>query len=159
MWNAKIFRCACTVDRGDKARLRRPALMRWLAVILTRLSFVRRDGSECGRKAHMICGINRPVPDLGARRILTKKVVTLPVVRRPDGPGSESPAAVRADILQYIVDTRGAERTFVSTYARFKRVRRQRLVAVLAGRPEFKQCGFSTGDGWRQAAWHKPACG
>jgi len=112
--------------------------MRWLAVIFAPLSFVRRDGSEFGRKARMNCRINRPVLDLGTRRVLTKEVVTFPVLRWPDWSGYKSPAAVRADVLQDVIDARGAECAFVGANARFKRVGRQRLVAVLAGRSEFK---------------------
>src|SRR6476469_3070957 len=108
--------------------------MRWLAVIFAPLSFVRRDGSDCGRKARMNCRLNRLVLDLGTRRILTKEVVTFPVLRRPDWSGNKSPAAVRADVLKDVIDTRGAERAFVGANSRFKRVGRQRFVAVLAGR-------------------------
>jgi hypothetical protein len=37
----------------------------------------------------MSCRINRPVPHPRARRVLAKKVVALPVLRRPDWPGHE----------------------------------------------------------------------
>ena len=56
--------------------------------------------------------------DLGARRVLAKKVVSLPVLRWPDWPGNKTPAAVWTDITQNLVDTRCAERTFISTDAR-----------------------------------------
>ncbi len=63
----------------------------------------------------MCCGVNRPVFDLGARRVLAKKVVTLPVLRWPDWPGNKTPAAVWTDIAQNLIDTRRAERTLIST--------------------------------------------
>lgn len=63
-------------------------------------------------------GINRPVFDFGARRVLAQKVVTLPVLRGPDWPGNKTPTAIRADIAQNAVDTRGTERTLISTDAR-----------------------------------------
>ena len=86
----------------------------------------------------MSCRINRSVFDLRARGILTKEVVTFPVLRRPDWSGNKSATAVRADVLQDVIDTRGAERALVGADARFKRVGTQRLVAVLTGRSEFK---------------------
>jgi hypothetical protein len=86
----------------------------------------------------MNCRINRPVLDLGTRRVLTEEVVAFPVLRRSDWSGNKSAAAVGADVLQDVIDTRGAKRAFVGADARFKRVGRQRLVAVLTSRPEFK---------------------
>ena len=85
--------------------------------------------------------------DLGTRRVLTKEVVTFPVLRWPDWSGNKSAAAVRADILQDVIDTRGAEGALVGADARFKRVGRQRLVAVLAGRSELKHAAFLFSEG------------
>lgn len=62
--------------------------------------------------------INRPVLDLGARRVLAQKVVTLPVLRRSDRPGNKTPTAIWADVVQDIVDTCGTERTFIGADAR-----------------------------------------
>lgn len=86
----------------------------------------------------MNSGINEPVPDLVACWILAKVIVTLPIRRRPDRSRSESAAAVRAHILQNGIDTGDAKRALVAANARLQRVRRQRLVAVLTGRSEFK---------------------
>ncbi len=94
--------------------------MRLLAVIFAPLSFVRRYGFDCGREARMSCLINWPVLDLGACGVLTKEVVTFPVLRRPDWSGNKSATAVRADVLQDVIDTRGAERALVGANARFK---------------------------------------
>src|SRR5258706_559652 len=82
--------------------------------------------------------IDRPVPHLGAGRILAEEVVAFPVLRRPDGPRNESAATVRTHVPQNLVDTRRAERALVTADARLERSRRQRLVAVLAGGSELK---------------------
>jgi hypothetical protein len=86
----------------------------------------------------MNCRINRPVPYLRARRVFTEEVVALPVLRRPDGSRNKSATAIGAHVLQDAIDARDAERAFVGADARLERVGRQRLVAVLAGRSEFK---------------------
>lgn len=59
--------------------------------------------------------------DFGTRRVLAKKVVVLPVPRRPDGLGNKATAAFRADITQNLVDTGSAERALIRTDARLKR--------------------------------------
>jgi hypothetical protein len=82
--------------------------------------------------------VNGPVPDVGARRVFAEIVIALPVVRRSNGSGHKATTAVRADIAQDGINARGTERTFISTDACFKRVRWQRLVALLAGWSEFK---------------------
>jgi len=82
--------------------------------------------------------VNRPMLDLGARRVLAKEVVAFPVVRRSDRSRNESAAAVRADVFQNVTHTRSAKCALVSADARFKRVGRQRLVALLTSRSEFK---------------------
>ena len=82
--------------------------------------------------------INRPVSDLGTRGVLAEEVVAVPVLRRPDWPGNKAAAAVRTDIAKDAVNTGCAECALVGANARFQRVGRKRLVAVLACRPEFK---------------------
>src|SRR4029077_20229949 len=72
------------------------------------------------------------------RGILAEMVVTFPVVRRPDRPGREAAAAVGADIAQHILDAGGAEGALVAADARLERGGRQRLVAMLAGRPQLE---------------------
>lgn len=64
--------------------------------------------------------INRPVFDGCASRVLAKKVVTLPVLRGPDGSGHEAATTVRADIAQHLLHTGGTKRTFVGADARLK---------------------------------------
>src|SRR5262245_53107083 len=89
----------------------------------------------------MGCRINGPMLNLGTGGILPEEVVAFPVRRRPDWSGNEATPAVRAHVLQNSIDTGGAKGAFVGTDACFDRVRRQRPVAVLAGRPELKHTG------------------
>ncbi len=82
--------------------------------------------------------IHQPVLHLGVRRIFSKKVVTVPVPRRSNRSRDKPAAAIWTDISQNAFDGRIAEGALVRTYARLKRIGRQRLIAVLAGRSEFK---------------------
>lgn len=82
-------------------------------------------------------GIDRPVPDFGARRVHAKKVVALPVPRRSDRSRNEPTAAVRTHVTERF-DARRAERAFIRTNASIDGTGRQRLVAVLAGRTKFQ---------------------
>jgi hypothetical protein len=76
---------------------------------------------------------------LGARRIFPKEVVAFPVPRRSNRSRDKPAAATGIDISQNAFDARIAEGALVRGYARLKRIGRQRLVAVLADRSEFKQ--------------------
>ena len=87
--------------------------------------------------------INGSVLDLGARRIFAKIVVAFPIPRWPDRSRNESPAAVRANIAQDVVDARRAKRAFIGAYPGLKGGRRQRLVAVFTSRAEFEHCLLS----------------
>jgi hypothetical protein len=71
--------------------------------------------------------------DLGARRVLAKIVIAVPILRWSDWPGHKTSTAVRTNVAQDNVYTSGTECTFISTDARLKRLRRQWLVAVLTG--------------------------
>jgi hypothetical protein len=84
------------------------------------LAFLRRYVPDGGRKLCMGCLINRPVFDLGSRRVFAKEVVALPVPRWSDGSGNKTTTAVRADVPQNVIDTRRAERAFIGANARFK---------------------------------------
>ena len=55
--------------------------------------------------------------DFGARLVLAKKVITFPALRRPDWPGNKTPTAIWTDVVENPVDTRGTERTLISTDA------------------------------------------
>jgi len=102
------------------------------------LSLFREDRLDLGRKPRMRHRIHRAVLHLGARRIFSKKVVTVPVPRRSNRSRDKPAAAIWTDISQNAFDARIAEGALVRAYARLKRIGRQRLVAVLTGRSEFK---------------------
>src|SRR5947207_713075 len=102
------------------------------------LALVRRDGFDCGCEPSMNFRVNRPMPDVGTRRIFAKEVVAFPVLRRPDGPWDESAAAVRAYVFQGVFDARCAKCALVGADTRFQRVGRQSLVAILTSRSELE---------------------
>jgi hypothetical protein len=102
------------------------------------LSFLRWDRLDLGRETRMHLQIHRMVLHLGARRICPKKVVIVPIRRRSDRSRDELTAAILANISQNAFDAGGAEGALIRADARLKRIRRQRLVSVLAGRSKFK---------------------
>src|ERR1043166_2046291 len=110
--------------------------------LLCGLSFMGRYGFQGGREPRMSCRIDRPVLYRGARGVLAEEVVAFPVLRWPDRSGSKSAAAVRADVFQDGSDTCGAKSALVGADARFERIGRQRVVAVLTGGSELEhaQC-------------------
>jgi hypothetical protein len=65
-------------------------------------------------------------------------VLVFPVVHRPDRPGYEPAPAVWTNVNEEIVDTGCATYAFERADACLKRMGRQRLIAVLAIRSEFK---------------------
>ena len=81
------------------------------------LAIFRRYGSQSGREQFMSRDNNRLVFDCSARRILAKKVVTLPVLRRSDGSGNKAATTVGTDVAQHIFNTGGTERTFIGADA------------------------------------------
>jgi hypothetical protein len=81
--------------------------------------------------------------DFDTRGILTKVVVAFPIPRRSDRSGHKTPAAIWADVLKDFLDARGAERALIGANARFKRIRKQRLVAIFTGRSEFKHAALN----------------
>jgi hypothetical protein len=102
------------------------------------LPFFRREASKSGRKQRMSRDINRLVFDCCARRVLAKKVVTLPVVRRPDGSRNEAAATVWTDVAQHMFHAGRTKRTFIGADAGLKRVWWQSFVAVFARGSEFQ---------------------
>ena len=82
--------------------------------------------------------IDRPVLHLVARRICPEEVVIVPIHRRSNRSRNKPSGAIWADIFQNAFDTRNAEGALIRADARLKRIRRQRLIAVLAGRSKFK---------------------
>jgi hypothetical protein len=64
--------------------------------------------------------VDQPVLDLGARWILAKKVVALPIPRRWDRSRNKATTAIRTNVAQNVIDTPGAKRALIGTDARFK---------------------------------------
>src|SRR5262245_8662547 len=102
------------------------------------LAFFGGDLFDRGRELCMDRRVNRPVLDLGARRVLSQEIIALPVSRRSDRPVNKAATAIRTNVTQHVVDARGAKRALIATDAPLERLGWQRLVAVLAGRSEFK---------------------
>ena len=69
-----------------------------------------------------------------------------PLVRGPDRPRHKAAAAVRADIVQLVLDAIRAERAFIGADPRVHRIRRQVLVAIFAVRPELQRHGRLVSD-------------
>src|ERR1700692_3046332 len=93
---------------------------------------------------------------LGRRRVFSDRHAGTPLLRGPERPWGKTAAAVRADIVQPGLDAVRAERAFVRTDARFRRVRRQVLVAIFAVRPELQRHGqliLLRGAEWSKIAW------
>jgi hypothetical protein len=102
------------------------------------LSFLRWDHLNLGREPRMRHRINRPVFHLGACRIFPEEVVTVPIRRRSNRSRDEPAAAIWTDTSQNVFDTGHAERALIRADARLKRLWRQRPVAMLTSRSEFK---------------------
>ena len=128
----------CDDEVRSESANRRAATPPEADAMFTSLSFVRRYGLDACGESCMRFGINGPVLDFGARRIFLKKIVALPVPRRPDWSGNKATTAVRADVVKHLVNTRGAKRALIAANACFRRVGRQCLVAVLAGWSKIK---------------------
>ncbi len=75
---------------------------------------------------------------LSASGVDGEEVVVLPILRRSDRPRNESPAAVGTDISQDLFYARCTERALERADARVQGIRRQRDVAMLTSRLEFK---------------------
>jgi len=80
--------------------------------------------------------IDRLVLDHGARRDGAEVIVVLPISHRPDGPGGKSAAAVGTNVADDLVDAPCTKRAFERANARVERIGWERLVAMLAGRPQ-----------------------
>lgn len=78
--------------------------------------------------------ISGPMPDLCARGVLTKIVVTVPVLRRSDRARHEATPTIGTHVAQDSVDTCGAKGTLIGTDAGFQGVRGQWGIAMFTGR-------------------------
>ncbi len=83
----------------------------------------------------------RQVHALGRWRMFFDRHAGPPFGRRPDRPGDKTAAAVRAHIVELVLDAVRAERALVAADARFRRMRRKVLVAIFAVRPELQRHG------------------
>lgn len=82
------------------------------------LSLLWRYGFDVGSEPRMNFWGHRSMFDLGARWVLAKIVIALPIFRGSDWPGYKTSTAVRTDVAQEGVDTIGTECAFISTDAR-----------------------------------------
>jgi hypothetical protein len=80
--------------------------------------------------------------DLGTRRVFAEEVVAFPISGRSDWSRNKAATTIRTDVIKHTVNAGCAERAFISTNARCKRVWWQELVAVFAGRAEFEHNVF-----------------
>src|ERR1700738_353017 len=78
---------------------------------------------------------------LGRWRVFFDRHAGPPLRRRPDRPRHETAAAIRAHIVELVLDAVRAERALVAADARFRRMRRKVLVAIFAVRPELQRHG------------------
>ena len=82
--------------------------------------------------------IDRPMFHLRASRIVPEEVVALPIRRRSDWPRDKPAPAVGTDISQDLFDAGHAKRALIRADPRLGRIGWQRLIAMFAGRSEFK---------------------
>ena len=88
-------------------------------------------------------GIDGSMFDRGTCRVCAQKIVVLPVSGRPDWPADKSAAAVRADVMQDVLDTGCAKGALIGTDAPVRRLGRQRFIAVFASWSKFQHDGLS----------------
>ena len=98
----------------------------------------RWDGLDGFGELLVKAWIYATMPDGCTCRIRAEIVAAFPVVLRADRPGTKTTAAIRADIFQDVFDALTAEGAFKRTNHRFRRIRRQRHVAVLASWSQFE---------------------
>ena len=75
--------------------------------------------------------------DDGTGRVFAQKIVAIPVMRGPDRPMLKPSPAIGADIVQNMLHAIRTERALITANPRLRRIRQQRLVAVLTGMSEF----------------------
>src|ERR1700736_6666672 len=78
---------------------------------------------------------------LARRRLLFDRHAGPPFLCRPDRPGDKTAAAVRAHIVELVLDAVRTEGALVTADARFQRMRRKVLVAIFAVRPKLQRHG------------------
>src|ERR1700692_2557152 len=96
------------------------------------LSLLRRNTAEPRRMRGNVVEVVFEVHALVRRPLLRNACAWPPFPRGPNRPGAKSAAAVRADIVQPVLDTVRAESALIAADARFRRIRRKFLVAIFA---------------------------
>src|ERR1700730_14722235 len=104
-------------------------------------AFLRRNISNAGRMLNQVVQAVGQMHPLVRWRTLLHRHSRPPFLRRPDRPRDKTAAAVRAHIVQLVLDAVRTERAFVTADARFHRSWRKILVAILAVRPELQRHG------------------
>ena len=102
------------------------------------LSLVRRDRLDFRTEYKMRGRIHGAVLHERAGRLGSHKVVSLPVRRGSDRAYAEAAAATGANVFENSLDACRAERALEAADSGVEGVGRQRLVAVLACRPELE---------------------
>jgi len=85
---------------------------------------------------HVKAWIYRTMLDCCACPIRPEIVASFPIMFRPDWPGKKTSAAIRADIVQDVLDASTAEGAFKRANHRRNGIWRKRRVAVLASRSQ-----------------------
>jgi len=132
---------------------------------------VRRDDGSVSRASPLL---RRNIPNPGRMRgeivqavgqmnALVRRWTLLdrqsgaPFLCRPDRPRNKTAAAVRAYVVQLVLDAVRTERAFVRADARFHSMRRKILVAIFAVRSELQRHGGLVG--WNEADHRKSNAG
>src|SRR5215472_13606651 len=97
-----------------------------------------RDIAEAGAECGNVCAVIFETAPLRRGWPCRQSDAGAPFVLRADRARRETAAAIRADIVQHILDALGAERALKAADAGVRRARRQILVAVLAIGPELQ---------------------
>src|SRR3984893_8223341 len=104
-------------------------------------ALLRRDIPKLRRmRSNIVESVGQMYPFVRWRALLDRQSRP-PFLRWPDRPRDKTAAAVRAHIVQLVLDAVRTERAFVTADARFHRSGRKILVAILAVRPELQRHG------------------
>src|SRR6266849_6150770 len=113
-----------------------------LAMTVVTSALLGRDIPKLRRMLNYIVETVGQMYPLVRWRALLDRQSRPPFLRRADRPRDKTTAAVRAHIVQLVLDAVRAERAFVRADARFHRSWRKILVAILAVRPELQRHGL-----------------
>src|ERR1700722_4594472 len=94
--------------------------------------------NPCALRGNLVESILETNPLVG-RRLLSRRYARPPFGRGPDRPRRKTAAAVRADIVQPVLDAIGAEGALIAADPRFRRGWRKVLVAIFAVRSKLQR--------------------